>query len=450
VYTYDASWRLLQEDVDDDFTNNPGFNTRVQHAWGLRYIDDAVEQRRGTYAGSSAAPGDAVSYDKEYFHLTDVQCSTTALVDSAGTLKERVQYAAYGQAAHRWPGDFDASDTVTAGGDQAAMTTKLSASSTDRTLGGSAYDADYDLNRDGVVDSTDASILSTTWLGKSTVGTGQISDGSSGGPQNTIGYCGYVFSSELTQYHVRHRWYEPALGRWTTRDPAGYVDGMSLYESVSGRGLNGIDPSGLSWLSDLVDGVISILGGEGSKKLAKGADNGITNRQRITKDFLDDPTVGGALVEYSAGERKRQDRFGEAGKLAETAVVDTATGGIVGGTKHLFEAGIGLLGLVVRGEEIATDAIVIGKGASYVKMGESTGARIFRFEAEVWNAMSEQEKIAAETAFLDEALSRGSEIILSTSAKNASGWFKWELDYLKGKGYIISGDGTKMIKPACK
>jgi hypothetical protein len=94
VYTYDASWRLLQEDVDDDFTNNPGYNTRVQHAWGLRYIDDAVEQRRGTYAGSSAAPGDAVSYDKEYFHLTDVQYSTTALVDNAGTLKERVQYAA--------------------------------------------------------------------------------------------------------------------------------------------------------------------------------------------------------------------------------------------------------------------------------------------------------------------------------------------------------------------
>jgi RHS repeat-associated protein len=171
---------------------------------------------------------------------------------STGTLKERVQYSAYGQALHRWPGDFDRNDAVTAGGDQSAMTTKLSTFTTaDRTLGGSAYDADYDLNRDGVVDSNDATILSGL-VGKASVGAGQISDASSSGPQNTIGYAGYVFSSELTQYHVRHRWYEPALGRWTTRDPAGYVDGMSLYEYAGGRALNAIDPSGLDWRN--VDG----------------------------------------------------------------------------------------------------------------------------------------------------------------------------------------------------
>jgi RHS repeat-associated protein len=45
--------------------------------------------------------------------------------------------------------------------------------------------------------------------------------------------------------------YVPNLGRFLTRDPAGYVDGMSLYEYVRGRVPNAVDPSGLCtiWLA---------------------------------------------------------------------------------------------------------------------------------------------------------------------------------------------------------
>jgi hypothetical protein len=83
----------LQEDVDDDYQNNPGLDTRVQHVWGLRHIDDPVQQRRAAYASGSWG-----AYT-EYFHLTDAQYSTVALVDGSGAIKERVQYSAYGQAA---------------------------------------------------------------------------------------------------------------------------------------------------------------------------------------------------------------------------------------------------------------------------------------------------------------------------------------------------------------
>lgn len=34
-------------------------------------------------------------------------------------------------------------------------------------------------------------------------------------------------------YHFRHRDYAPSLGRWMQQDPAGYVDGMSLYGYVA-------------------------------------------------------------------------------------------------------------------------------------------------------------------------------------------------------------------------
>ena len=61
---------------------------------------------------------------------------------------------------------------------------------------------------------------------------------------NAILYCGYFFDNETGLYHVRHRSYHPALGRWMQRDPIGYVDGMGLYEYVMSAPLVHEDPQG--------------------------------------------------------------------------------------------------------------------------------------------------------------------------------------------------------------
>ena len=78
---------------------------------------------------------------------------------------------------------------------------------------------------------------------------------------NTIGYAGYEHDPILltppalsatpgegyaAYYHVRHRVYDANLGRWTRRDPLGYVDGMGLYEYVRSRPVVDNDPSGLA------------------------------------------------------------------------------------------------------------------------------------------------------------------------------------------------------------
>ena len=62
---------------------------------------------------------------------------------------------------------------------------------------------------------------------------------------NEILYCGYRWDPETGLYHVRNRYYHPTLGRWTTRDPIGYGDGMNLYEYVRSRPIDSADPSGL-------------------------------------------------------------------------------------------------------------------------------------------------------------------------------------------------------------
>jgi hypothetical protein len=44
---------------------------------------------------------------------------------------------------------------------------------------------------------------------------------------------------------VRFRHFAPVLGRWLTRDPAGYVDGMHLYSYLSSSPITSVDPTGL-------------------------------------------------------------------------------------------------------------------------------------------------------------------------------------------------------------
>lgn len=61
-----------------------------------------------------------------------------------------------------------------------------------------------------------------------------------------IGYAGYTQDAYVpTVSHVRHRVYKSDLGRWLQRDPAGYVDGPSLYEYAMGAPVRFVDPWGL-------------------------------------------------------------------------------------------------------------------------------------------------------------------------------------------------------------
>lgn len=53
LYVYDASWRVLQEEVDADVLTSVGTDRRTQQSWGIRSIDEPAV---GT-GGSSARAG---------------------------------------------------------------------------------------------------------------------------------------------------------------------------------------------------------------------------------------------------------------------------------------------------------------------------------------------------------------------------------------------------------
>ncbi|MCC6525695.1 MAG: RHS repeat-associated core domain-containing protein [Polyangiaceae bacterium] len=69
------------------------------------------------------------------------------------------------------------------------------------------------------------------------------------GPQDLVvpfGYAGGLYDRDTGLVRFGARDYDPAVGRWTARDPIGFSGGdVNLYGYVGGDPVNGVDPSGL-------------------------------------------------------------------------------------------------------------------------------------------------------------------------------------------------------------
>ena len=71
--------------------------------------------------------------------------------------------------------------------------------------------------------------------------------------ENTLLFQGQLWDSDAGLYCFRNRWYSPTLGRFMQRDPAGYADGMGLYEFVGGKVTRFVDAMGLAADVDFKD-----------------------------------------------------------------------------------------------------------------------------------------------------------------------------------------------------
>ena len=64
------------------------------------------------------------------------------------------------------------------------------------------------------------------------------------------GQAGYYTDTETGLILCTHRYYDPANGRWLTRDPIGYAGGVNLYGYCGNDPGNRWDPSGYNPLGD--------------------------------------------------------------------------------------------------------------------------------------------------------------------------------------------------------
>ncbi|MDD5063724.1 MAG: RHS repeat-associated core domain-containing protein [Phycisphaerae bacterium] len=67
---------------------------------------------------------------------------------------------------------------------------------------------------------------------------------SSGSITNAYGFTGEQFDSSSELLYLRARYYNPAAGRFLSRDPIGYEGGINLYAYVRNNPVNYTDPKG--------------------------------------------------------------------------------------------------------------------------------------------------------------------------------------------------------------
>ncbi|MCB0753140.1 MAG: RHS repeat-associated core domain-containing protein, partial [Ignavibacteriae bacterium] len=219
----------------------------------------------------------------------------------------------------------------------------------------------------------------------------------------------YFSDNDLNWYHYGARFYDPQIARWHTMDPADEFN--SPYSYVGNDPVNLVDPDGAQAYKPIG---ISIPPGM-NKQLDY-------YKESIYKTF----------VEIAA------DTYGDAFELI--------TGYTITGDKgdRLYA----LAALVIPGISSKVGKTVLGKFPKYLEMANDLGANKFNIPTDIWNKMTKSEQWAANKKFLDRAISRGDEIILSNPVKNVedvSGAFRQELDYLIEQGFTISEDGTKML-----
>jgi len=203
-FYYNSAWQLLEVRKDTGKTRtgsplpepSPATTVHKQFVWSARYIDAPVLRDRDADADDQT--GDLGYTDsgleERLYYMTDANMNVTALVQGTpgdgdlGKVVERYVYDPYGKVT-TLHGDADADGEVT---EWAEDTTP-----------------DWD---------------------------------------NRVLFCGYWRDGDTELDHVRRRFYHPTLGRWLTRDPLGYVDGMSLYEYVSSSPVAFSDPRGMAWI----------------------------------------------------------------------------------------------------------------------------------------------------------------------------------------------------------
>jgi RHS repeat-associated protein len=186
--------------VETEDKETPATDVQYQYVWDIRYVDSPILRDENKDMGTdnictepANGPQGSNTGDEHLYYCNDANYNVTALVDVYdGAVVERYVYDPYGK------------------------TTIL----------------------DGVRDRN----------GESTTEWEERQGGADFG--NDILYCGYRYDAESGLFHVRNRYHDPSLGRFVSRDPTGYIDGMSLYEYVRSNPASATDAMGLDVDSD--------------------------------------------------------------------------------------------------------------------------------------------------------------------------------------------------------
>jgi RHS repeat-associated protein len=269
LYIYDAQWRVravLRREAGE--IDDPNVTTWVRERWVYHQSGDG-EGAFGTGPTGDDAPaarfldgdGDGDFETVQHF-LCNRRGDVVAVVGPGidgdpndgvsratipGALIARVWYDDYGMPRVYAATDID-HNGVSDENDLAEFTARyqigLGAQSSDEATRREAqrYRNQLDWDRDGVVGPNDLAAFAADLAGEINQSRDVVAE-----LGNLPLYAGYWWDAALELYHVRHRVYDPRLGRWLQRDPLGYAAGSNLYSYVMNQPGRFVDPLGLRW-----------------------------------------------------------------------------------------------------------------------------------------------------------------------------------------------------------
>ncbi|MCC6285974.1 MAG: hypothetical protein IT439_11865 [Phycisphaerales bacterium] len=202
--------------------------------------------------------------ERRVLYCQNWRADVVALLAENGRIVERAWYEPYGTPHGMSPADVSGTSDDTndhylvpdgdADADDSFVYLDLfgvSAALSDMTGSSDPGDGEYG-RPNGTIDSDDYFYYLDVFGTAASLGRNVLSAGHDGATashgagnlRNRRGLAGYEWDPHVKRYHVRNRVLYPEVGRWTRRDPMGYVDGMGLYEYVASRAVSGLDATG--------------------------------------------------------------------------------------------------------------------------------------------------------------------------------------------------------------
>jgi len=89
--------------------------------------------------------------------------------------------------------------------------------------------------------------------------------------------------------------------------------------------------------------------------------------------------------------------------------------------------------------------IVLGHWPEYLSLATAIGAEVFNLPKEQWDRLDDVGRWQANRKFLDDAIKRNDEIVLSTTNVKRGSWFERELRYLSEQGYSPARSGERTV-----